>query len=121
MKVMLELNQGFLTKEKVEIQKLKHEDQRVKAHENAHKVAAGNLATSGPNYKYKIGPDGNKYAISGEVKINTSKVENDPEATIKKAQKIRKAALAPRDPSPQDMKVAVEATRMEIEARQETQ
>jgi len=115
-----ELENNLSDKEKTELQKLKQEDQRVKTHENAHKAAAGNLASGSPNYNYKVGPDGKRYAISGDVQINTSKVEDNPDATIKKAQQIRKAALAPGDPSPQDMKVAMEATRMELEARQES-
>jgi len=46
-------------------------------------------------------------------------VPNDPQATIKKAQQIKRAALAPKDPSSQDRKVAAEASKMEAKARQE--
>jgi len=106
-------------KEKAQVEKLKKEDLRIRAHENAHKAAAGSHSAGGPNYKYKIGPDGKKYAIGGDVRIDISEVSNDPEATIRKARQIKSAALAPNDPSQQDLKVAIEAERMEVRARQE--
>lgn len=37
---------------------------------------------------YKTGPDGVKYAVSGEVLIDTSRVPGDPQATLQKAQLI---------------------------------
>lgn len=106
-------------KEKEKVEKLKKEDQRVRAHENAHKSAAGNLSAGGPNYKFKIGPDGKKYAIGGHVRIDISEVPDDPDATIRKAQKVKAAALAPADPSAQDLKVVMQAARMEAGARLE--
>ncbi len=88
-------------------------------HEQAHAAVGGHLA--GPaQYEYKRGPDGGRYAVGGEVSIDTSKAE-DPEATLRKAEKIRAAALAPAEPSPQDRRVAAEATRMSSEARIELQ
>jgi hypothetical protein len=66
-----------------------------------------------------LGPDGRRYAISGEVQFDTSKVPNDPEATITKARIIKRAALAPKDPSPQDRQIAAEMSRMETEAMSE--
>jgi hypothetical protein len=57
--------------------------------------------------------------VGGEVGIDTSRVPDDPEATIRKAQVVRRAALAPAEPSPRDRQVAAEATRMESQARQE--
>ncbi|MGD8781495.1 MAG: putative metalloprotease CJM1_0395 family protein [Ignavibacteria bacterium] len=44
---------------------------------------------------------------------------DDPEATIKKAQQIRRAALAPSEPSSQDRSVANQAAAMEAKARAE--
>jgi len=46
-------------------------------------------------------------------------VPDNPEATIRKAQVIYRAALAPAEPSPQDRSVASEAKQMEVEARRE--
>src|SRR5690606_36735775 len=47
------------------------------------------------------------------------KVPGDPRATMEKAQQIRRAAMAPAEPSPQDRRVAAEAARLEAEARAE--
>ncbi len=91
------------------VAELKARDQEVRNHEQAH-MAAGAGLTSGPTYTYQTGPDGHRYAVGGEVQIDTGTVAGDPEATIKKAEQVRKAALAPANPSAQDMAVAASAT-----------
>ena len=91
----------------------------MRTHEAAHKAAAGSFAQGGPVYQYQTGPDGKRYAVGGEVNIDTSKIPNDPEATLQKAQTIRRAANAPAQPSSQDRRVAVQASQLETEARQE--
>ena len=101
------------------VQELKQRDQEVRAHEAAHLAAAGKLAASGASYKYQRGPDGKNYAVGGEVKIDTSPVPNDPQATIQKARQIKAAAQAPANPSPADRQVAASAAQMEAKARQE--
>ena len=105
--------------EQKQIQELKKIDREVRRHEQAHRAAAGGLAVSGPQFQFVTGPDGKRYAVAGEVKIDTSSIPNDPEATIRKARQIRKAALAPQNPSSQDRRVAAEASRLEFEARME--
>lgn len=111
---------GELSKEeKKEVEELKKRDREVRAHEMAHLMAAQGITISGPHYEYKRGPDGVMYAVGGDVKIDVSEVKGDPEATIRKAEKIERAALAPRDPSPQDRKVANEARMMKNKARME--
>jgi hypothetical protein len=102
-----------------EIQRLRIREQRVKAHEMAHKVAAGELGGA-PKYKYNKGPDGKMYIVGGEVPIRL-KEGKTPEETIEIARRVRKAALAPVDPSPQDRAVAARATAMEMRARLELQ
>ena len=106
------------TQEK-QVRELKSTDQKVRAHEQAHLSAAGGLARSGASFSYETGPDGKRYAVGGEVNIDTSPVPDDPEATIAKANRIRAAALAPADPSPQDHQVAAAATKMAMQARSE--
>ncbi len=109
-----------LTKnEKALVTELKQVDQAVKRHEMAHVVAGGRFILSGANYSYKTGPDGKRYAVSGEVSIDTSPVPGDPQATIDKMQQIRRAALAPADPSPQDRKVASTAMTISTKAMSE--
>ncbi|MCZ6676075.1 MAG: putative metalloprotease CJM1_0395 family protein [Candidatus Poribacteria bacterium] len=104
-------------KEKKQVQELKKRDREVRQHEQAHKIAAGAYAVSGPSYNFQRGSDGKSYAVGGEVKLDTGPVPNDPEATIRKAQVIRRAALAPQDPSAQDRRVAGQASAMERETR----
>ena len=48
--------------------------------------------------------------MGGEVSIDTSPIPGDPQATLKKMRQVRAAALAPADPSPQDLKVASQAS-----------
>jgi hypothetical protein len=101
-----------------EVQKLKQRDAEVRRHEQAHLAVAGQYARGGPQYTYQRGPDGQMYAIGGEVSIDTSPGRT-PEETIAKAEIIRAAAMAPADPSGQDQSVAAAASKMETEARAE--
>lgn len=96
---------------------LKQRDRAVRAHEAAHAAVGGALAGA-PSFSYVTGPDGQRYAVGGEVKIDTSRT-GSPEEDIQRARQIRRAALAPADPSPQDRAVAASATRMEMEAQAE--
>ncbi|TVR08746.1 MAG: SprA-related family protein [Planctomycetota bacterium] len=102
-----------------QLQELQDRDRAVRAHEQAHAAAAGSLALGGPTYSYQRGPDGRNYAIGGEVKIDTSPVPGDPEATIRKMDQVRRAALAPADPSPADRMIASQADREASLARTE--
>ncbi|MEO1007160.1 MAG: putative metalloprotease CJM1_0395 family protein [Planctomycetota bacterium] len=100
-----------------EVRELESTDQRVRRHEEAHRAAAGPLFRGGPFYKFRTGPDGKKYAVAGSVKIDTSPART-PEETVQKAAQIRRAALAPADPSSTDRAIAAKAARMESAARQ---
>lgn len=96
---------------------LQSRDREVRSHEAAHASAGGNLVVSGPSYTYQRGPDGRSYAIGGEVQLDVSPVANNPEATLQKSEQIRRAALAPADPSAQDLRVASNATLLASRAR----
>lgn len=104
--------------EQQEVEKLKQRDREVRAHEQAHRAAGGGL-TGSPTFKTVRGPDGHSYAVSGEVKIDTSPVPNNPEATIRKLEQVKRAALAPSNPSGKDRQVAAEAEAKIQQARQE--
>ena len=104
--------------EQKEIRRLRDRAREVKAHEQAHKAAGGALA-SAPQYEYTRGPDGQQYAIAGSVQIDSNPVAGDPESTIRKMNKVQKAALAPVEPSSTDRQVAMEASRNEMQARME--
>jgi len=106
---------GELTEEqKAEVAKLKQIDAKVRAHERAHAAVGGQYAGA-PSYSYTRGPDGQVYATGGEVSIDISP-ENDPNATLQKAQQVAAAALAPADPSAQDRAVAAAAQALRLEA-----
>lgn len=100
------------------IRQLKARDLEVKKHEQAHAVVGGQYAGS-QSFDYQIGPDGARYAVGGEVSIEMSKVSGDPQATVEKMRVVRAAALAPAEPSPQDRRVAAEASQIAAEAQQE--
>ncbi|MFH1216624.1 MAG: putative metalloprotease CJM1_0395 family protein [Pseudomonadota bacterium] len=97
------------------LMELKKADGAVRAHEQAHLAAAGGLAKGGANFAYRKGPDGRNYAVAGEVSIDTSK-GSTPSETISRMDRVRAAALAPADPSPQDRKVAQSASMVKSEA-----
>ena len=110
-----------LTPEEREVvRELSARDREVRAHEQAHKAAAGDLATGGPTYSYQRGPDGVNYAVGGEVGISLSEGRT-PEETVRRAQRIQRAAMAPAEPSGQDRAVAAQAAQMAAQARAEVQ
>lgn len=101
------------------IRALERRDAQVRAHERAHLTAAGDLARGGARFEFERGPNGQLYAVGGEVSIDTRPVPDDPEATLRKAQRIQRAANAPVDPSAQDRAVAREAAAMARQAEAE--
>jgi hypothetical protein len=103
--------------EQQEIESLKQRDQEVRAHEQAHAAVGGQYAGS-PQYEFQTGPDGQRYAVGGEVSIDIGE-EPTAEQTLRKMQQVKAAALAPAEPSPQDLRVATEATQKAFEARNE--
>lgn len=105
--------------QQAELRKLKNIDREVRAHELAHLSAAGQYATSGASFSYQKGSDGRLYAVSGEVGIDSSAIPGDPRATLRKAQTVMRAALAPANPSAQDRRVAAQASAMALQARVE--
>ncbi|WP_096016402.1 putative metalloprotease CJM1_0395 family protein [Campylobacter lanienae] len=113
-------NQYELTQDqKMQVIELQRRDLEVRTHEAAH-MSAGAGLTTGASYSYQRGPDDKMYAIGGEVGIDTSSGKT-PEETLKKAAQIKRAALAPAQPSSADLQVAATATNMEIDAKMEIQ
>ncbi|MDD2449577.1 MAG: putative metalloprotease CJM1_0395 family protein [Sulfurimonas sp.] len=95
---------------------LQSRDAEVRAHEAAHQ--SGGAATGGASYTYQKGPDGRMYAIGGEVSISY-KSGSTPQETIANADAVIAAALAPANPSGQDLAVASSANMMKIKAQQQ--
>ncbi|MGP9825772.1 putative metalloprotease CJM1_0395 family protein [Ectopseudomonas khazarica] len=104
--------------QQLEIADLVQRDREVRTHEQAHAAVGGQYAGS-PTYSFKRGPDGQRYAVSGEVGIDTAAVPNDPEATLRKMEVVLRAALAPAEPSAQDLRVAAQAQAKAAQARVE--
>jgi len=103
-------SQGQLTDEQLElVLALQARDREVRAHEQAHKSVGGSLAGA-VSLSYQTAPNGQRYAVGGEVPIDASVVNGDPAATIKKMNIVKAAATAPVDPSAQDQSVAASAS-----------
>ncbi|WP_053981124.1 putative metalloprotease CJM1_0395 family protein [Marinagarivorans algicola] len=109
--------QRIKEQEQEEIRMLAARDREVRTHEQAH-AAVGGAYAGAPKYQFEQGPDGVNYAIGGEVPIDVGPAAT-PEQTLEKAQTVRRAAMAPSEPSPQDRQVAQEATQLEAQARQQ--
>lgn len=105
-----------LEQDEVLIRELQRRDTEVRNHERAHQAVGGELA-SAPTYSFTRGPDGQRYAVSGEVKIDVAEVPGDPAATYEKMARVRRAALAPAEPSTQDRQVAAMAAQKMTEAQ----
>lgn len=93
-------------------------DREVRNHERAHQAAGGNL-TGSASYVYQQGPDGQRYAIGGEVSIQAPVRTGDPQDDLANAQTILRAALAPAEPSTQDLRVAASARSLVASAQAE--
>lgn len=102
-----------------ELERLQERDQEVRAHEMAHMAAGGQYVKGGATFQYQRGPDGRRYAVGGEVRIDMSAVPGDPEATAQKMRAVKRAAMAPAMPSSQDRMVATKASRIETEMQLE--
>jgi len=112
------IDQRRLEEELQTIRELAQRDREVRNHEQAHQAVGGQYAGA-MSLTYTTGPDGKRYAVAGEVSIDISPVPGNPEATMDKAERIRRAALAPAEPSAQDRAVAAQATQLQIDAQTE--
>jgi hypothetical protein len=117
---LADAKQDLTEADKKQVQELQQRDAEVRAHEQAHKSAAGGHAGS-ISLSYRTGPDGRKYAVEGSVPVDISPVRGDPQATIQKMQTVQRAALAPAEPSSADRRVAARASQSANKARMELQ
>lgn len=110
--------EGLTEEEEKTVRELKQRDIEVRAHEQAHKSAGGPYAGA-VSFDTVTGPDGRAYAVGGEVQIDASAVRGNPEETIRKMDIVIRAALAPAEPSPQDIQVAAQAQQTKLQAQAE--
>lgn len=101
-----------------ELRELKQRDREVRQHEQTHAAMGGSYASS-PSYEFQRGPDGRQYAVGGQVNIDITPIPGDPQATLQKMQIVRRAAMAPTQPSAADRQVAQEAANRAREAQSE--
>lgn len=95
---MLSISSMRYLKQKI----IKEQYNKIYSHELAHKRAGGALA--GP---IVIEKDANGVPFAGHVNITVPPLDpENPKDTFNKANTVLKAALAPSDPSGQDLKVA---------------
>lgn len=104
-----------------QLRKLKGRDAGVRQHEQAHLSKGGSQVRGGASFEYQTGADGKQYAVGGEVQIDLSTSSGNPQETLSQLQQVRSAALAPADPSGQDLYVASEAERLASAVRREIQ
>jgi hypothetical protein len=110
--------QGLAEQELKQLTELKTRDREVRSHEAAHQALGGQYAGT-MSFTYQRGPDGSQYAVGGEVSIDLSPVQGDPQATIEKMRIVRAAAMAPAEPSGQDRTVAAQAMQIMLQAQSE--
>lgn len=111
-------NYGLTPEQQRQVERLKRIDAQVRAHEAAHQAVGGNLVGGGM-LTYQIGPDGKQYAVGGDLPVDMSISGIDPATIISKMRQIESAAMAPTDPSGQDLAVALQAAQIESQARVE--
>ncbi|HET8711035.1 MAG TPA: putative metalloprotease CJM1_0395 family protein [Spongiibacteraceae bacterium] len=107
---------GLTEAEQQQARELAATDREVHAHEAAHQAVGGTLAGAA-SFRFVTGPDGVRYAVGGEVPISFQTEANDPEATLRNAEQVRAAALAPAQPSAQDRNVAAQAAQVIAQAQ----
>ena len=86
-------------------EQLRQQDQEVRRHEARH-YETGRPYTQAPRFWFVTGPGGRRYAVSGQVTFVLEKLSGEPHELLHQLTVLRNAALAPREPSEQDLAVA---------------
>ena len=110
-------NQQHSEQEIAVIRDLATRDREVRAHEQAHASVGGQYAGAA-SFTYQRGPNGVSYAVGGEVSISAPS-GGDAQSRLQAAEQIKRAALAPANPSAQDRQVAAQASQTATQARAE--
>jgi len=98
------------------IEQLKARDREVRQHEASHSTNPELVKIGAASFDYTIGPDGKAYATGGKVTLSTGGA-GTPEEALRKAEALKKAAMAPGEPSSKDFQAMNAAVAMEMEAR----
>lgn len=97
------------------ITELQKQDSFIRKHAESRSLATGAPAI----YQTILGPDGNRYVVSGSVDLHVSATSGDPRKTLRDAGYVRRVVENGPILSPEDRAVAVEARRLEWEAQRE--
>lgn len=103
--------------EREALRRLRDRDRAVRTAERLKETVAGRYLSGNVRYRYARGPDGKAYAVAAEAELDTEPVTGDPRATLRKAEAIRRAALATM--SPDDRVAALRADHEADEARRD--
>jgi hypothetical protein len=98
------------------VEELKSRDKEVRNHEAAHSTNPELIKIGSAQFDYTIGPDGKAYATGGKITLSTGNSKT-PEEALSKAEALKKASMAPGEPSSQDFQALNAAVAMEFEAR----
>jgi hypothetical protein len=98
------------------VEELKSRDKEVRNHEAAHSTNPELIKIGSAQFDYTIGPDGKAYATGGKITLSTGNSKT-PEEALSKAQALKKASMAPGEPSSQDFQALNAAVAMEFEAK----
>ncbi len=98
------------------IDQLISRDKEVRVHEASHSINPELIKIGSAQFDYTIGPDGKAYATGGKVTLSTG-ISRTPEEALSKAGALKKAAMAPGEPSSQDFQALNAAIAMEFESR----
>ncbi len=98
------------------IEQLKSRDKEVRIHEMSHSTNPELIKIGSAQFDYTIGPDGKAYATGGRVTLSTGSSKT-PEEALAKAEALKRASMAPGEPSSQDFQALNAAQSMEYEAR----
>lgn len=103
--------------EREALRRMRDRDRAVRTGERMKEAVAGRYVSGSVRYRYERGPDGKPYAVEAEADLNTEPVFGDPRATLRKAEAIKRAALATM--SPEDRAAALRADQQAEEARRD--
>lgn len=96
---------GLTAREAALVAELRRIDSEVRAHEMDH-YYAGQPWARFPEYFEVTGPLGRRHAVSGITPFDASAIAGDRPGTLRKLETLQRAALAPREPSDEDRRVA---------------
>lgn len=98
-------------------ERLSTSDRRLQADRSATFLAGGSIATA-PDFVYKRGPDGRRFAVDGHVAISIGEGQN-PAETIARARRIRSAAVFSTGDTNRDITLANHAQQLAVQAHRE--